>query len=46
MLASPESGIPLVDVQGLTIEEAGEAAAQAVAAIIDDLRGRRGMIAV
>lgn len=44
MLASTEAGIPLVDVHGLTMEEAGEAAAQAVAATIADLRARRGMI--
>lgn len=44
MLASTEAGIPLVDVHNLTMEQAGEAAAQAVAAIIADLRSRRGMI--
>jgi AcrR family transcriptional regulator len=44
MLASSEAGIPLVDTHGLTVEEAGEAAAQAVAAIVADLRARRGMI--
>jgi AcrR family transcriptional regulator len=41
VLASSEAGIPLVDTHGLTMEEAGEAAAQAVAAIIGDLRSRR-----
>ena len=46
LLASTEAGIPLVDVHGLTMEEAGEAAAQAVAATIADLRARRGMIRV
>jgi hypothetical protein len=46
MLASTEAGIPLVDVHGLTMEEAGEAAAQVVAATIADLRSRRGMIAL
>jgi AcrR family transcriptional regulator len=45
VLASSEAGIPLVDVHGLTMEEAGEAAAQSVAAIVADLRARRGMIA-
>ena len=44
MLASTEAGIPLVDVHGLTMEEAGEAAAQSVEAIVADLRARRGMI--
>lgn len=46
MLASSDAGIPLVDTHGLTMEEAGEAAAQAVAATIADLRARRGMISV
>jgi AcrR family transcriptional regulator len=46
MLASTEAGIPLVDVHGLTMAEAGEAAAQTVAATIADLRARRGMITV
>lgn len=45
LLASPEAAVPLVDVHGLTMEEAGESAAQAVAAVVADLRARRGMIA-
>lgn len=41
LLASGEAAIPLVDVHGLTMEEAGEASASAVAAIIGDLRSQR-----
>lgn len=40
LLASAEAGIPLVDVHGLTTAEAAEVAAQAVEAIVDDLRRR------
>lgn len=41
VLASPEAAIPLIDVHGLTVHDAGEAAAQSVAAIIADLRSQR-----
>jgi AcrR family transcriptional regulator len=41
LLASGEAGIPLVDIHGLDVLEAGEAAAQAVEAIVADLRARR-----
>lgn len=37
---SAEGGLPLVDVHGLTFSDAGEAAAQAVAAVVADPRAR------
>jgi AcrR family transcriptional regulator len=40
VLESSEAGFPLVEYQGLTFAEAGEAAADAVAAIIKDLGAR------
>lgn len=42
LLCSSEAGVPLLDIHGLTVEEAGEAAAAAVRAIVADLRRGAG----
>lgn len=42
VLMSAEAGLPLVDIHGLTIAEAGETATQAVAAVVADLQQRAG----
>ncbi|MGD9530653.1 MAG: hypothetical protein AB7V44_28230, partial [Pseudonocardia sp.] len=38
LLCSSEAGVPLLDIHGLSVEEAGEAAAEAVRGIVADLR--------